>query len=88
MNQLECPNDQTLQEDLEKIAALPITWDALNNSTVLITGATGLIGSQLVRAILAVNRIHSSQIRILAMVRSKDKAVSYTHLTLPTKLEV
>ena len=74
MNQLECPNDQTLQEDLEKIAALPITWDALNNSTVLITGATGLIGSQLVRAILAVNRIHSSQIRILAMVRSKDKA--------------
>lgn len=57
-----------------KDSGVAITWDALNNSTVLITGATGLIGSQLVRAILAVNRIHSSQIRILAMVRSKDKA--------------
>lgn len=74
MSQIECPYDQALQEDLEKIAASPIAWDVLNNSTVLITGATGLIGSQLVRAILAVNRIRNCQIRILALARSSEKA--------------
>lgn len=72
--QLESPFDQTLQDDLEYVAALPIALDELNNTTVLITGATGLIGSQLVRAILTINRIHSCQIQILAMVRSEEKA--------------
>lgn len=76
MKQLECPHDQTLQEDLESIAALPLPWDMLDNSVVLITGATGLIGSQLVRAILAANRLHSSKIRIIALVRSRKKALS------------
>ncbi|MGN1008289.1 MAG: NAD-dependent epimerase/dehydratase family protein [Butyricicoccus sp.] len=74
MKALECPADPTLQEDLEKIAALPIPWGNLNHSTILITGATGLIGSQLVRAVLAANRIHSSRTRVLALVRSPDKA--------------
>lgn len=72
--QLECPHDPYLQEDLERIAACPIAWERLNHRTVLITGATGLIGRQLVLAILAANRILGYSIRIIALVRSMEKA--------------
>ena len=74
MHQIECPKDPTLQEDLEKTVALPLPWNMLNNATVLITGATGLIGSMLVRTLLAANRICDCYMRILAMVRSMEKA--------------
>ena len=89
MHQIECPNDPTLQEDLEKTVALPIPWDMLNNATVLITGATGLIGSQLVRTLLAANRICDCHMRILAMVRSIEKANQvFGDLLRRTELEI
>lgn len=44
----------------------------LRNSDILVTGATGLIGSTLVRCLLALNE----NIRICCPVRNKDKAIS------------
>ncbi len=89
MYQLECPSDLTLQDDLEQIVASPIPWEKLNNSTVLITGATGLIGSQIVRTLLAANRIRNCNIRILALVRSVDKATRiFGNLLCRSALEI
>lgn len=46
----------TYQEDLKKIAKAPLPWEKLGNSNILITGATGLIGSTLVEVLM--NRPH------------------------------
>ena len=53
---------------------------------VAIVGATGAVGEQL-RYLLAHSKIPYDQVRLLASKRSAGqelKAVSYTHLTLPT----
>ncbi|MEC1714853.1 NAD-dependent epimerase/dehydratase family protein [Schinkia azotoformans] len=71
---LESPNDQILQEDLEHIANSDIPLEGLQNCTILITGATGLIGSNLVKTLICCNRIKKSNIRILALVRNMNKA--------------
>lgn len=70
----ECKNDLTLQEDLDIIAESDLPLEELKNSSLLITGATGLIGSQLVRAVAACNRHKNTGIKILALVRSREKA--------------
>lgn len=68
--QLEAPNDKVLQEDLEIIADKE---NELKDCIVLVTGATGLIGSQIVKSLLCKNRLKDSNIKIIAFVRSKEK---------------
>lgn len=65
--------DKILREDMEEIAQDALLGDALSNSTVFITGATGLLGSQAVWALRCMNRSKGSGIRIVAMARSEDK---------------
>lgn len=65
--------DKILREDMEEIAQDALLGDALSNSTVFITGATGLLGSQAVWAMRYMNRSKGSGIRIVAMARSEDK---------------
>ena len=45
-----------------------------DNKTILVTGATGLIGSTLVKVLCAANRMFDFKIRILMIVRNKEKA--------------
>ena len=61
------------QNDLNELAQDRI-FEFLNNSTVLVTGATGLIGSETVLGILAANRIRNLNIRVVALVRNYKKA--------------
>lgn len=71
---LESPDNKVLQEDLERIAESGIPVDKLREKTVFITGATGLIGSQIVKALACMNRLYDSHIQVLAYVRSREKA--------------
>ena len=73
-NILECPHDKTQQEDLELVAASNLEWNKLEGKSILITGATGLVGSMLIKSLLAVNRIRNANIKIIALVRSTEKA--------------
>lgn len=66
--------DHILQEDLNYIANSFPDIDKLKSSSVLITGATGLVGSYTVKALAAINRIHNANMKILALVRSLEKA--------------
>ena len=50
--------------------------EPLRGKTVLITGSTGLIGSQLVRTILLANACHSFDVRLVLPVRRIEKAHS------------
>jgi len=51
--------------------------DKLKNKTVLITGATGMVGSYFVNTLIVANEIYGMNIKILALVRNKNKFASY-----------
>lgn len=70
---MESVNDPVLQEDLEILARADLPWDGIDDSTVLVTGATGLVGSQIVKAILCRNRLFGKKTRVVAWVRNPDK---------------
>ncbi len=55
------------------LAAESIDTEALRGKTVFITGATGLIGSQICRTLLACSR-QGAEITVIAYVRNADKA--------------
>lgn len=66
---------KTLLEDNRQIVSdINIPWDLLRDSSVLITGATGAIGSALVRALSSANKEYALGIRILALGRNVEKA--------------
>lgn len=70
----ESPDNAILQEDLEKAAALDLQLDDLKGAKVLVTGATGLIGSQIVKYMLCLNRMKNMNITVIAYVRDENKA--------------
>lgn len=70
----EAENDRILQDDLDYISGSNIPFEKLKNTTILITGATGLVGVSLTRALLCINRTNRLNMRILALVRSPEKA--------------
>lgn len=72
---MECPTDKIMQEDLESLVER-LPFDSLAGRTVLITGATGLIGAQLVKLFACCNRLRQTDIRIIAVVRDREKAAN------------
>ena len=58
-----------LEDDLQYIAKYLLQYEQLKETTVMVTGATGLIGVSVVRALIAVEGIH-----IIALVRNIEKA--------------
>jgi UDP-glucuronate decarboxylase len=74
MEVLEGQGNTVLQEDLELIADSNLKWDNLKNKHILVTGATGLIGSLLVRALLCVSRKRQLDVHVFALIRNEQKA--------------
>lgn len=68
--------NKTLAEDIRMLAGQYGGNSALCGKNIVITGATGLIGSCLVRLLLMLNREHDAGIHITAVVRDEMKAVS------------
>ena len=67
--------DKILLEDMEYIAGSKVVpWKCLEEKSVFITGATGLIGSQIVLALDKYNQLYHGRINIYAMVRNETKA--------------
>ena len=71
---IECPENPCMQEDMEEIARDFVHVGLFSGKTVLVTGATGLIGSQVVRALCAMNRLRQANIHVIAQIRSTEKA--------------
>lgn len=67
-------NSYVLEEDVQLFAERFELWEQLRGKTFLITGATGLIGSVMTKCLLELNRQKHLGIKILAAVRSIEKA--------------
>ena len=65
--------DPVLEEDMGEIAQNEELAGLLRGSTVFVTGATGLLGSQVILALLAMNAVQGAGIRVVGMARSRDK---------------
>ena len=69
--------DRYLKEDLEHIAESALVTEhleELKGASFLITGATGLVGSQLVKLLVCMNRKRELGISVHALVRSMERA--------------
>ena len=62
------------QEDVRLTAQAPLPWEKLKNSSLLLSGATGLIGSFLVDVIMEKNVTDGLNCRIYALGRSRERA--------------
>lgn len=68
-------DNKVLIEDMEHLNELTyIPWDRLENAVLLITGATGLIGTNIINGLVYVNRKKDLNLRIIALVRDAEKA--------------
>lgn len=65
--------NRILEEDLDQIIADNVTWEKLKNSSVLITGASGMVGSYMMYVLIRLNDIYHYNIEIIAMVRNVQK---------------
>ena len=62
------------KEDLEQIASSShIPWKTMENSTIFVTGATGVIGSLLIRVLSYVSYRHDLRLRLIAHGRNTVK---------------
>ena len=68
------PINQVLEEDLKQTVHSAIPWESLKSGRFLITGATGLVGSMLVKTLLYGNKEKNLDISVYAVVRSREKA--------------
>lgn len=67
-------NNPILAEDVQQFAEHFELWEQLRGKTFLITGATGLIGSVMTKCLLELNRQKNLSIKVIAIVRSLEKA--------------
>ena len=61
--------------DIKSVVSDPVCKE-LFNSSVLITGATGLIGSFFIKCLIELNKTQNANIKIYALVRNEQKAKS------------
>ena len=67
-------NRNLYNQQLEKLNNQPIGWEKLANKTILISGATGMIGTCLIDVLMLRNETQKSDIHVIAMSRNESKA--------------
>ena len=64
-----------IKEDIRLVAdAVFIDWDKLRGKTILVTGATGLIGASFIKSLNFVNKERNLGLKIVGLVRDREKA--------------
>ena len=63
-----------VKADIEKIASARLSWEKLQGKTVLVTGATGFIGSFIIHSLMKKWEDDGLDVKVLALVRNADRA--------------
>lgn len=68
-------SNKIIDNDIRQICLCPLPWNELLGKTVLVTGASGLIGGYVTKTLLYLNYLKnfSSPVRIIALGRHKSK---------------
>ncbi|WP_026498838.1 NAD-dependent epimerase/dehydratase family protein [Butyrivibrio sp. WCD2001] len=66
-------DNELYKEDIKHAANLELPWEKLSGKTVLLSGATGLIGSFLIDVLAYRNKEKGSKTKIIALGRSKER---------------
>jgi nucleoside-diphosphate-sugar epimerase len=67
--------NRIIDEDCKEICkSESVDWNLLKNKTIFITGSTGLIGQNIIKALSYKNDLDGLNCRIIALVRDLDKA--------------
>ena len=67
--------NKIFDEDLSSVCeATFIPWDELKNTTIFLTGATGLIGTGIINSLQYANLKRKLNLKVVALVRNEDKA--------------
>ncbi|OUO92923.1 NAD-dependent epimerase/dehydratase family protein [Cloacibacillus sp. An23] len=67
-------SNELFEDDIRYVAELDLPWNELTDKAVLITGASGLIGSFLVNVLMYKNRFDKLDCNIYAIGRNKERA--------------
>lgn len=73
MNRIE---NKLYREDVARTAKLELPWERLQNKTILLSGATGMIGSFLTDVLMYRNRERQMGCTVLALTRDPEKAAA------------
>ena len=65
--------NEILENDLVNIIKQNIKWDKFRNKTIMITGASGMVGSYFVRTLLKLNELKKMNIHIVCVLRNINK---------------
>ena len=71
---------QLEEEDIREVALLPYDWDKIDNSTILISGGTGFIGSFIINVFRFRNENCHANIKVVSLSRNggqSDDTVTY-----------
>jgi len=63
-----------IEEDIELLVQSELPIEEIAGTTIMVTGATGLIGSLLIKTLIAYNEKKNTNIQIVAFARNKQKA--------------
>ena len=64
---------RVLKEDIEAIINSDIQWEKMKNTSVLVTGATGMLGGYMLRTLVELNRSRQHGMKLYALVRNPKK---------------
>jgi nucleoside-diphosphate-sugar epimerase len=68
-------NSSVMIEDFEYVSSVNfIPWDKLSNKTILVTGATGLIGLNIIKSVIYASQKKELNVKVIALVRNMEKA--------------
>lgn len=65
-----------VQADIQSIVLKKSLFEPLDGSIVLVTGATGFIGSMLIKTLLSANETYGFNIKVIGQIRNREKAFS------------
>lgn len=67
---------EIVSEDMDFIIGAELPWERFAGKTVLITGANGFLPAYMVETLLHLNERHKLNIRIVGLVRNREKALA------------
>ena len=66
--------NELYQNDLRSVTALELPWEELDGRRIMISGATGMIGSTLIDVLMKRNRENGADVYVTALGRNEEKA--------------